>query len=120
LGGAGVLVFGQPYWPIAIIIGCALIGGSLITARRHRWDDDGGVLYIWRGWWSPRLTILPFANVQSADLSDGPVLRRFGCARVELGVPGESALASHSIDAVPLSLAADLRARILAVRGRRA
>jgi putative membrane protein len=116
----GVLTFGQPYWPIPLIVGGLLVCISVFTARRHRWADDGAVLYIWRGWWSPRLTILPFANVQSADIADGPVLRRFDCVRVDLGVPGESVLASHSIDAVPVGVAAELRARILSARSRRA
>lgn len=119
-GGMGVLAFGLSYWPIPIIIGGWLIGVSLVTARRHRWAARGATLYIQRGWWSPRLTILPFANVQSADLSDGPVLRRFGCVRVGLGVPGESSLASHEIDAVPLATAAALRTDILCARALRA
>lgn len=120
VGGLGAVVAGL--WQGAIPMGVAalLVGGAVLPAMRHRWADDGTTLYIWRGWWSPRLTILPFANVQSADLADGPVLRRFGCVRLELGVPGESALASHSIDAVPVAAAAGLRARVLAARGRRA
>ncbi|MBA4748776.1 MAG: PH domain-containing protein, partial [Sphingopyxis sp.] len=120
VGGVGAMAFGQWQGAVPLAVAALLAGGALLSATRHRWADDGAILYIWRGWWSPRLTILPLANVQSADLSDGPVLRRFGCVRVDLGVPGESALASHSIDAVPVAAAADLRARILAARGRRA
>ena len=116
----GLLVFGQIFWPVPLIIGAWLAFISVMAARRHRWAASGEVLYIGRGWLSPRMTILPFANVQSADLSDGPVLRRFGCVRVDLGVPGESALASHSIDAVPVVVAAALRAQILSARSRRA
>ncbi len=103
-----------------LVVALVLATGAWVSAKHHRWADDGRVLYIWRGWWSPRLTILPFANVQSADLADGPLLRRFGCVRLALGVPGESALASHDIDAVPTALASQLRARILAARAVRA
>lgn len=120
LGGIGAIVFGLWQGAVPLAVAALLVGGALLSAMRHCWADDGAVLYIWRGWWSPRLTILPFANVQSADLGDGPLLRRFGCVRLHLGVPGESALASHSIDAVPVALASNLRARILAARGRRA
>ena len=118
----GVVAMAAGVWEAGLVlpVGAAVLGVAIVSARRHRWADDGAVLYIWRGWWSPRLTILPFANVQSADLSDGPVLRRFGCVRVDLGVPGESVLASHSIDAVPVGVAAELRGRILRARAVRA
>lgn len=93
---------------------------QVITAGYHRWSVADGQLFVWRGWYSPRLTILPFANVQSVDLANGPVLRRLGAVRVDLGVPGESGFASHSIDAVPLDQALHLRRSIIAMRTRRA
>jgi putative membrane protein len=110
------------YWQgvFALIAAAVIVPVSIMSAKAHRWAEIGETLYIRRGWWSPRLTILPFANVQSADLSDGPVLRRFQCVRLALGVPGESRMASHEIDAVPVALAAELRARILSARTRRA
>ena len=120
MAAAVMLALGELFFPIPLVIGAWLMFINIITARRHRWAEDGAVLYIRRGWWSPRLTILPFANVQSADLCDGPVLRRFGCVQLSLGVPGESSHASHEIDAVPLALAAGLRQRILAARAVRA
>lgn len=119
-GGLVAVLLGLWQGAGPLLVAAVMVVGALLPAVRHRWAYDGRVLYIWRGWWSPRLTILPFANVQSADLADGPLLRRFGCVRLALGVPGESALASHDIDAVPVTLAADLRARILAARAVRA
>lgn len=119
LGGLGAGLFGLWQGVFPAIFALLLLAEQWLSASRHRWADDGRVLYIWRGWWSPRLTILPFANVQSADLRDGPVLRRFDCVQLSLGVPGESSHASHEIDAVPLALAAGLRARILAARAQR-
>jgi len=118
-GAVGGYVFGQPFWPIPLLVAGWLIGISIMTARRHRWAETADTLFVWRGWWNPRLTILPFANVQSADLADGPILRRYGVVRLVLGVPGESAMASHEIDAVPAGAAAGLRARILMARTRR-
>jgi putative membrane protein len=105
----------------ALLIAAGLLAiAAVLAAGRHRWAEGGGFLYIWKGWWSPRLTILPFANVQSADLADGPILRALGCVRLELGVPGESTLASHDIVAVPVAEALRLRRDILRARSTRA
>ena len=120
LGGLAAVLLGLWQGAMPLVVALFLAVTAWLSAKRHRWADDGRVLYIWRGWWSPRVTILPFANVQSADLADGPLLRRFGCVRLQLGVPGESALASHEIDAVPTALASQLRARILSARALRA
>jgi putative membrane protein len=117
-GLVGVVGLGLGQWQGAAALAVAglLIVAAVLAAGKHRWADDGRTLYIWRGFWRPRLTILPFANVQSADVRDGPVLRRLGCLAVTLGVPGDSSLASHDIDAVPAELALALRRRILAQR----
>lgn len=115
-GGLIAVLLGHWQGAVPIALAALLLAGTALDARHHRWADDGAVLYIWRGWWSPRLTILPFANVQSADLADGPLLRRFGCAELVLGVPGESRMAAHSIDAVPDAAATALRRRILIAR----
>ncbi len=120
IGGAGALALG--HWPgvAGLVLGGAALAVTAINIGKHRWADDGAVLYIWRGWFLPRLTILPFAHVQSADVQTGPVLRRLGCVAVTLGVPGDSNLASHGIDAVPVAQAFALRQRLLAMRTRRA
>lgn len=118
LAGAGLAVLALGHWHGAAgpVVALVLIIGTLLAARAHRWTEADGFLYIHRGWWSPRLTILPFANVQSADLADGPVLRQLACVRLVLGVPGGSSFASHSIDALPGPVATALRSRILAAR----
>lgn len=118
--GVGTVAFGQWWGAGFFALAAFILAATLLDARQHFWADDGRMLYIWRGWWSPTLTILPFANVQSADLADGPLLRRFGCVELELGVPGDSGFASNSIDAVPVAVAVDLRRRILTARTVRA
>jgi len=100
----------------ALALSAIVMAVTPFVARRHRWAEDGTTLYIWRGWLRPRLTILPFANVQSADLRQGPVLRHLSCVQLTLGVPGTSSLASHEIDAIPLLEAQALRSRILSSR----
>jgi putative membrane protein len=100
----------------ALAMSAVIMAVTPFATRRHRWAEDGTTVYIWRGWLRPRLTILPFANVQSADLRQGPVLRHLSCVRLTLGVPGAGGLASHVIDALPLVDAHDLRSRILSSR----
>lgn len=133
LGGAATLLLSFGYGPgsgdIAeaagwvgpvLLVGAGVMAiAAVLVAGCHRWAEGEGFLYVWKGWWSPRLTILPFANVQSADLSDGPILRALGCVRLELGVPGESALAAHDIVAVPVNEALRLRRDILRARSAR-
>ena len=119
-GGLATAALGQWYGWLMLAAAALVALSAILSARMHRWAEAAGILYIWRGWWNPRLTILPFANVQSADLADGPVLRRLGVKRLALGVPGESRMASHDIDGIPATAAAALRHRILAARARRA
>jgi putative membrane protein len=121
-GTAGVAASALGQWQGPVLLGAAALIAisALLSARAHCWAERDGILYIWRGWWNPRLTILPFANVQSADLADGPVLRRLGVKRLALGVPGDSRMASHDIDGIAVHAAAGLRARILAARAVRA
>ena len=80
--------------------------------RHRRWHFDGRVLHIADGYLSRRHVILPARNVQSADLTLGPVLRRAGAVNLVLGVPGGSA----DISAIPLAEAEALRAQLLAAR----
>jgi putative membrane protein len=88
------------------------------TARLYRWADLGEQVVIGRGFWKPKLTLLPHASVQSVDLKTDFILRPLGLATLVFGVPGGSSLATHEIPAIPLATAQGLRARILAARAR--
>lgn len=117
-GSAGLIAASLGYWEglAAMVLAAGIIALTPHLARTHRWAEDGSRLYIWRGWLSPKLTIIPFISVQSADLRQGPLLRRLACVRLRLGIPGESLQGSHVVEAIPLAVASDLRARILATR----
>jgi putative membrane protein len=73
----GLAGFAVGHWqgPAGFAVAGLLVLFTAVTLGKHRWAEDDSTLYIWRGWWSPRLTILPFANVQSADLADGPLAK---------------------------------------------
>ena len=77
------------------------------------------VVAIRRGFWKPKMTLLPHASVQSVDLKTDFILRPLGLGTLVFGVPGGSALAAHEIPAIPLNVAHDLRERILAAGARR-
>lgn len=118
-GGVIALSLGQPAGWLGPVAGLLIAAGSLFGTRFHRWTDLGDMVAIRRGWWKPRMTLLPHASVQSVDLRTDFVLRPLGLATLVFGVPGGSALASHEIPAIPLETAQDLRRRILAARSGR-
>jgi putative membrane protein len=102
---------------LLIVCGLSLIYTAIVTGC-HRWAVSGTTLYIQRGWWQRRLTILPFEKVQSADIAQGPILRSLACVRLALGVPGVTLAGSSSIDALPPATAVELRRRVLNVKCR--
>ena len=112
------MAFGQALGWFGPVIGGLIAAASLFGVRFHRWTDLGEQVAIRRGFWKPKLTLLPHASVQSVDLKSDFILRPLGLATLVFGVPGGSALASHEIPAIPLATAHDLRARILAARAR--
>ncbi len=83
--------------------------------RHRRWHFDGRFLHIADGLLKRRHIILPARNIQSADLSVGPVARRFALADLSFGVPGGKA-GQHGISAIPETEARALRATLLAAR----
>lgn len=83
--------------------------------RAHRWTFDGRLLHIVSGALTRHHHVLPARNVQSADVSIGPVTRRAGAGSLTLGVPGGKS-GEHAIPAMALPLARVLRAQLLAAR----
>ncbi|MFN7030007.1 MAG: PH domain-containing protein [Sphingopyxis sp.] len=117
-GGLVAVSFGQGFGWFGPVIGVLIGASSLFGARFHRWTDLGEQVAIRRGFWKPKLTLLPHASVQSVDLKSDFILRPLGLATLVFGVPGGSSLASHEIPAIPLATARDLRDRILTARAR--
>lgn len=118
-GGSIALILGSPLGWLGIAASLAIAAADLFTIRHHRWADLGGVLAIRRGFWKPRMTLLPFTSVQSVDLESSALRRRLGLASLLFGVPGGSSLGTHAIPAIPHNMALELRQRILAARTER-
>uniref|UniRef100_UPI002586F355 PH domain-containing protein n=1 Tax=uncultured Sphingomonas sp. TaxID=158754 RepID=UPI002586F355 len=116
--GIAALAFGQSIGWLAILAAPLIAATALVGARFHRWTDLDGQVAIRRGFWKPKMTLLPHASVQSIDIKSDFILRPLGLATLVFGVPGGSALASHEIPAIPVETARGLRAHILAARAR--
>lgn len=118
-GGLIALSLGQPAGWLGLIAALPVALAALFGARFHRWTDLGDSVAIRRGFWKPKMTLLPHASVQSVDLKTDFILRPLGLGTLVFGVPGGSALGAHEIPAIPLGVAQDLRDRILATGSRR-
>lgn len=84
--------------------------------RRIGYAMDGDRLLIRTGWWRRRTTILPLSKIQSIDLRESFITRWFGTASLQFGVAGGTALADHSIPAIPREGARQLRDRLLGLQ----
>lgn len=117
-GGLVSLALGQTLGFVALAAAPLVATVALMSARFHRWVDLGDIVAIRRGMWKPKLTLLPHASVQSADLKSDFLLRRLGLASLVFGVPGGSSLGAHEIPAIPQDIAKQLRAQILGAKAR--
>lgn len=113
IGGGVALAMGSPVGWLGLVAAPLVALIAWWAARYHRWADVGDLVAISRGFWKPKMTLLPHASVQSVDLKTDFLLRPLGLATLVFGVPGGSSLASHEIPAIPLDIAKDLRLRIL-------
>jgi len=118
IGGGIALFMGNTVGWLGIVAAPLIALVALWAARYHLWADFGDLVAIRRGWWKPKMTLLPHASVQSVDLKTDFLLRPLGLATLVFGVPGGSSLASHEIPAIPLDAAQQLRTRILAAGAR--
>lgn len=90
-----------------------LVAGRWLAWRRTRYALDDDRLLVASGWWRRRLVILPLARIQSSDIAESFVSRRFGTATLRLGVAGGSGFSAHVIPALPGETARALRRQLL-------
>ncbi len=102
-----------------LVAAAAFVAIALIIAfrwldwRRVRYALDGDRLMVRRGWWRRRLVILPLTGIQSVDLTENFISRRFGTASLLIGVAGGSGFSAHGVPALPRPTAHDLRKQLL-------
>jgi putative membrane protein len=117
LGAAlGLITYGIMWGALAAFATPVLAASALFSASRHRWAVEGDMLYIERGFRTPRLILLPRASIQTADVGIGPVARRFGVAKISFGVPGGSSFSAHEIEGIDAEAAFALRNALIPVR----
>ncbi|MFC7535816.1 PH domain-containing protein [Sphingomonas sp. GCM10030256] len=121
---AAALAGSSPDWRFddqpaaAVVLGPALLYPVLVTMRWLSWKREafslsGEHLLVRSGWWRRRTVVLPLANVQSIDLTENALGRKFGIAALVIGVAGGSGFAGHRIPALCRKRADEVRAELL-------
>lgn len=96
-----------------LLLAIPAISIKYLNWRRHKYVLSGNQLYVRRGWWRRRLTILPIRKIQTADISQSPLDHPFDLATLTLGVAGGSSMAPLRISAIPMDLAKALRTQLI-------
>lgn len=99
---------------VTVVVIAALIAMRWLGWRRYRYALDGDRLLVRSGWWRRRLVMLPLANIQSVDLTENVLGRRFGTASLAIGVASGRGYSAHGIAALPRERARELRKSLLA------
>jgi putative membrane protein len=115
LGGIAIAnaLIVHPLFVALLLLALPLGGARWLDWRCHRYWLNAGQLYVHRGWWQQRLTVIAIKNLQSADIAQGPLDHPLGLARLTLGVAGGSPLRPLTIHALPVAQAQALRAALL-------
>jgi putative membrane protein len=95
----------------------AVLGLAILTRwlswRRTGYALDDDRLLVRSGWWRRRIVILPLSRIQSIDLYESFVSRRFGVSTLRLGVAGGRGFSAHVVPAIPRETARALRRELL-------
>jgi putative membrane protein len=106
------------FFPLIAAAGFVAIGILIafrwLAWRRTHYALDKDRLLVRRGWWRRQTVILPLASIQSADLTENFISRRFGTASLLIGVAGGSGFSAHGVPALPREIARALRTELLA------
>ncbi|RED17679.1 PH domain-containing protein [Parasphingopyxis lamellibrachiae] len=77
-------------WPLLLAAAPFLLIAPLLQYHAHGYCFWKDVLFVRRGFWRPRVTILPLAKAQSATLVRGLTQQGFGLATLAIGTAGAS------------------------------
>jgi putative membrane protein len=78
--------------------------------RHYRDHIDAQQLYVREGWWKQKFTIGAQLNVQSAEISQGPIARMLGLSTLHFGIPG----GTLSFSALSIEQARAIRDQVMA------
>lgn len=99
----------------AVVAILAAVAARWLAWRRTAFALDEDRLLFRTGWWRRRTVVLPKRRIQSIDISESIVSRRFGIASLIFGVAGGTAISTHMIPALPRETARQLRDELLAL-----
>ncbi len=77
-------------WPLLFLIAPVLLVVPVLQYRAHGYCFAQDILFVRRGVWRPRVTILPLAKIQSATLVRSLSQQGFGLATLAIGTAGAS------------------------------
>lgn len=116
-GLAALLVrsLGWTPWLAWLPIAAAVVYGGLeltilprLRWERWRFQVSGEEVYLQRGVWFIKRTLIPIARIQHVDTAQGILMRRYGLAAVDIS----TAAGTHQIPALAEDAADELRDRI--------
>ena len=96
---------------LLLFIPLGLLAFSTLEWRKFRYAEDASRLYVRYGWWRQRLTILPQIRVQSAEITQGPLVRLSGLVSLHFGIAG----GTLELIAIPRETAEAIRNRVMAI-----
>lgn len=77
-------------WPLMLLVAPFLLAAPVLQYRAHGYCFGEDILFVRRGFWRPRVTILPLVKLQTVTLVRGPMQRGFGLATLAIGTAGAS------------------------------
>ena len=111
---AAVVMFAEASFARSLLLLFIPLGLLLFGAlewRKFLYAEDPSRLFVRRGWWRQRLTILPRVRVQSVEIAQGPLARLSGLVTLHFGIAG----GTLEIIAIPRETAEAIRDRVLAI-----
>lgn len=117
---AAILVraFDWTPWLAWLPLAAAVVYGGLevtvlprLRWERWRYQVSGEEVYLQRGIWFVKRTLIPITRIQHVDTAQGILMRRYGLAAVEIS----TAAGTHEIPALAEEAADALRDRIAAL-----
>lgn len=96
---------------LLLFVPLGLVFAGAVEWRKFRYGEDATRLYVHRGWWRQKLTILPQVRVQSIEISQGPLARLTGLVSMHFGIAG----GTLELVAIPRETAIAIRERLMAV-----
>ena len=109
---AALMIFADTPFATTLLLLLLLVVAALLLWcdwRRYRFGLDDQQLYLRRGWWQQQLTLAPQVKVQSIEIAQGPLARRFGLASLKFGIAG----GTLEMVALPLSTARAIRTAVM-------